>query len=63
MSRTKKTIEKGKPNGRGNPLGICMCKTCKAGRLGREDSAIIRLKRKVRRWKSNKPAEKGAYTD
>jgi len=67
MSRTivhNKNIPwyKGKPH-RANNLGICMCQQCKRGRRGTKDSSVIKLKRKIRRWFSNKPEEYGAYTD
>ena len=48
---------------KGNELGMCNCVTCKAGRSGKKSVEIMRLKRKFKNWKSNKPAKKGAYTD
>lgn len=64
MSRTKKIIKKGKPKGRGNPLGICMCTHCKRGRLRRNDGMVEKVKHKQRTdWKTNKQADRGVYTD
>ncbi len=36
---------------------------CRMGRMGGKDEGIMLLKRKLRNWKSNKPAQKGVYTD
>ena len=67
MSRTKKEIKKGKPKGRGNPMGICMCSECKKGRLCTRKGKsrdVIKIKHKFRtEWKTNKPFKKGMYTD
>ena len=64
MSDTKKQVKKGKPKGRGNPLGLCMCRICKGGRMGKRDSLVGKIKHKYRtNWKTNKEQQKGAYTD
>ena len=64
MSDTKKKLKKGRPSGRGNPYGICMCVQCKGGRIGRKDSLVEKIKHKFRNcWKTNKQFKKGAYTD
>lgn len=66
MSRTIKKINKGKPKGRGNPLGLCICSQCKAGRLSRKNETreVIKMKHKFRtEWKTNKKFKKGMYTD
>lgn len=67
MSRTKKEIKKGKPKGRANPLGICMCSACKTGRVcvrkGKKGE-VEKIKHKFRtEWKTNKRFKKGMYTD
>lgn len=54
---------KGKPK-RPNILGICNCQQCKRARRGQRDSGIMRLKKKLRNWNTNKPLKKrGVYTD
>ena len=68
MSRTiahnpKTKITKGIKNKRPNNLGICNCVQCKAGRRGKKDSSIIKIKNKSRLWWNNKPEQFGAYTD
>jgi hypothetical protein len=63
MSRTKKTIKKGRPKGRGNPLGLCMCVHCKRGRLGKKLGMVEKIKHKQKvGWKTNKQETRGAYT-
>jgi L,D-peptidoglycan transpeptidase YkuD (ErfK/YbiS/YcfS/YnhG family) len=56
-------IPKYRKRKRANPLGICNCLQCRYGRAGHKDSRIMKIKIKMRRWWSNKPQEKGAYTD
>jgi hypothetical protein len=64
MSRTYKTIKSGKPKGRGNPLGLCMCVQCKTARLGKKDGDVMKMKKKFRNsWKTGKHEQKGVYSD
>ena len=44
MQTTKvKPIDKSKPKGRGNPLGLCMCSQCKNGMTIKELKKTIQL--------------------
>ena len=66
MSDTKKrTIKKGKPQGRPNPYGLCMCVACKWGRTRSRNQGIVqKIKHKYRTcWKTGKSLKIGAYTD
>lgn len=63
MSRTKHEVPRYRKKKRANPLGICNCIQCRYGRMGKKDSVITKIKRKLRNWKGNKPFKKGAYTD
>lgn len=67
MSRTKKEIKKGKPKGRANPLGICMCVACKTGRVRSrigKSREVIKMCHKFRtEWKTNKKFKAGMFTD
>jgi len=73
MSRTKKDTKSFKDNwwkeykytrkNHQNILGICNCIQCKVGRAGKKDNTIAKAKRKLRKWRSNKPPTKGIYTD
>ncbi len=63
MSKTTHEMPKYRKNKRSNFLGICNCIQCRHGRMGKKDSQITRIKRKLRLWKSNKTFKRGAYTD